>query len=316
MIVGIPTAEEFQNAGLNLLHLGWAVAVKSVHDIEEADELSFDLVEADEAERKAAHEAYWRKRQPALANAFALVQQGIELTLKGRIAAVTPYLLIARDARDYPSGSEKNDVEFSAFRSLDAADLFRVHNTHCSPRLGDDFREFWDKVRRQRNTLMHAVAKSHWIEPVEILGHVLTANRFLFGDVRWVARRLARHADDEFAEFPTGYDTTRNAVMNETASVLRWLSPAQAKDFYGFDKRQRTYMCTHCYGETDHHFRDELPLLAQLRPKSPKATTLWCCVCDNTCAVTREKCASGCESNVISAESDWAGTCLMCMREQ
>jgi len=317
MIVGIPTPGDFEKAGLSFLHLAWIVAVKSLQDLEQADELIEDGY-ADKTERAAAHNAYWVKKQPSLRNAFALIQQGIELGLKGRIAAVSPYLLIARDARDYPSGSDQNDTEFSAFRSLDAADLSRVHNTHCPSRLTEDFRQFWEKVRRQRNALMHSVAASQPITANELLAHVLHANSYIFGDVLWPARRLRHHTDDEFADFSFDYDFTRNELLAEADTVLRSLLPKLAKAFYGFDKKQRTYLCPRCYDETDHHFRDDLSRLAQLRPKSATATTLWCPVCEQATRVVRDSCtnAAECKSNVICDDAGYEGMCLICERHQ
>ena len=36
MIVDIPTAAEFQSAGLKQVHLAWQIAMQSVHDFDEA----------------------------------------------------------------------------------------------------------------------------------------------------------------------------------------------------------------------------------------------------------------------------------------
>jgi hypothetical protein len=79
------------------------------------------------ADRESASTDYWFKAQPALANAFGLIQQAMEMALRGRIASISPFLLISRDPKDWPKTVENGAVPFSDFRTLDAADLIMVH---------------------------------------------------------------------------------------------------------------------------------------------------------------------------------------------
>src|SRR5581483_8957747 len=152
MITEIPTSSEFQSAGLNHLYLAWRIAMQAVQDYEELEDM------LDDDDREAASTGYWKKSQPALANAFGLIQQAMEMALKGRIAGISPFLLISRDPKDWPKGVETGAVPFSEFRTIDAADLMKVHNAVSREQLGEDFRMFWDNVRRDRNKILHSVS--------------------------------------------------------------------------------------------------------------------------------------------------------------
>jgi hypothetical protein len=63
-----------------------------VRDVENAELETWDT------DREVTDE-YWRASQPALANAITLLQQSHEFALKGRIAAVSPFLLEAVSKR-------------------------------------------------------------------------------------------------------------------------------------------------------------------------------------------------------------------------
>jgi hypothetical protein len=118
MIVDIPRPADFQTAGLNQIYLAWQIAMQSLQDYDEAIAYGAE----DDAENRRE---YWTRSQPALANAYSLIQQGMELALKGRIAAVSPLLLIGNPG-DWPGRAATEDVSFGELRTLDAADLLKV----------------------------------------------------------------------------------------------------------------------------------------------------------------------------------------------
>jgi hypothetical protein len=102
----------------------------------------------------SAQRDYHAASQRSLANALAIIQQAQELGLKSRIAAVSPYLLIAGDPRGWPKNSA-GDLSFSEFRTIDASDLIRVHNTVCSTGVDDRFVQVFEDTRRRRNLIVH-----------------------------------------------------------------------------------------------------------------------------------------------------------------
>lgn len=66
---------------------------------------------------------------PSLSSSLSLVQQAIEFFLKGAIVDTSPYLLIVDEPRNWPAGCSMQDIPFANFRTLDAQDLPRVHDT-------------------------------------------------------------------------------------------------------------------------------------------------------------------------------------------
>jgi hypothetical protein len=160
MILDIPTKADFDYNGIAFLNLAWeSVLSISLNLPEQPDELGNTEEEAAKEDRRWAEavEQYWQAAQQELATAMALAQQGTEFLLKGRIAQVSPFLLISGDPGDWPGGCDRGDVPFAVFKTIDAQDLLRAHDTVCMPRLTDQFRERFEKMRRLRNSVMHTV---------------------------------------------------------------------------------------------------------------------------------------------------------------
>lgn len=265
-----------------------------------------DIGQDDEETTKA----FWKSSQPALANAFSLVQLGMELGLKARIAEVSPYLLIANDPKDWPRRIALDDTFFSEFRLLDAADLVKVHNSLISPRLSDDFARFWDQVRRDRNKILHSVAPKIF-DPATIIRTILTAAEILFDDMAWSMRLIHAHDNDRNAASGSA-EYTYNVVMQEINDAISFLTPTEAKRFLGFDKRRRAFLCPKCHYASNRDWQEEWPNLAQLRTKKADETNLDCILCKTPTVVVRADCvAIGCKGNVLADD-----LCLTCASEQ
>jgi hypothetical protein len=309
MITEIPTAEEFQAAGLNQIYLAWQIIIQTCHDFEQAKELAPSYIEEEETETAAA--AYWQKSQAVLANALGLIQQAMEMSLKGRIAAVSPYLLIARDPKDWPGKVDVQPVAFSEFRTLDAADLVKVHNTFAADPLNDEFKAFWDSVRRDRNKLMHSVS-AKTVDASSLIRTILTAIETLFSDVRWPQRLWDMHADDKYAAYGIGGEYEQNIVMGQVDTAMKLLTPAEKKRFFGFDTKRRAYVCPGCWQAANRDWQDDWPALAQLTSKTKGCTILRCIVCADTTEIERIPCHnSDCKGDVIFEDR-----CMTCMAEQ
>lgn len=308
MIIEIPSPDEFTKSGVNLLNLAWSIGMSIVSQLESAAHPDWDLVDdvADD---------YWRESQPALGNALALVQQAQEMALKGKIAAVSPYLLIAGEPRDWPRRCEQEDTPFTVFRTINAADLIKIHNTVCpSPsRLGKDFEDFFDVVRRQRNNIIHVGGTGRQVDVAELILNVLRTNEHLYPEERWVERRLTHLADDPILSWFG--EEAYGSVVKEFFTAARLLKPAEAKKFFGLTKARR-YICPQCNDAVLGLVDEPLPL-AQLLPNTPSATTISCFVCGDQTTVVRKVCAQkGCKSNVICAEAKWGPICLVCGSHQ
>lgn len=304
MITDIPTADDFQAAGLNQLYLAWQIAIQALEDHEQLS----DTVDVYDGE--SAAQEYWRKSQPALANALGLAQQAMEMALKGRIAAVSPYLLISRDPKEWPKGVDVQSVAFSEFRTLDATDLIKVHNTFAAMPLDQRFSQFWDGVRRDRNRVMHSVTPRNF-EPAALIRTILTAVETLFAEVSWPERLLTMEAEGKYAAYGLD-DGTQNVVMKQVDMAVRHLDPAEALRFLDHDTRRRAYVCPVCYYRANRDWQDEWPRLAQLPARQRGATDLRCVVCTELTEVIREPCTNcDCRGDVI-----YDGMCLTCLHSQ
>jgi hypothetical protein len=300
MITEIPTAAEFTEQGVNHLHLAWEIGISLLGELSNA----LDQGDVDEETSKD----YWRLSQPALGNAFALIQQAQEFLLKGRIAAVSPFLLLSREARDWPRRCDMQDSPFSAFRMSDAADLLRIHNTVAMARLPADFAKFYEEVRHQRNAIMHFGLKGRTIDVTNVLVAILQTHASLVEGRSWPLLRWDYLNSDRISTLYSSSDHAGDLLLTEFETLISALKPASARRYLGFDSRARRYICPVCMGRTE--YIDHRPALAQLRPNTPNSDEVYCFVCECTTAVIRESCpVKACKSNVLS---DVDGTCLVC----
>jgi hypothetical protein len=308
MITEIPMPEDFYDAGLDSLHLAWKIAMDSISQFISMKQLWQDI-----DEDSVDAEAYYQKSQPALSNAYSLVQQAGEMAVKGRIARVSPFLLIGRDPKDWPKGYSNKDVPFSQFRTLDAADLVKVNNAVAEQKLDDEFANFWDQLRRDRNTIMHAVTARN-ISPEILVRAILTVAKVLFDDESWVSKLFKIQSDGTAESFGYHDDYTQNIIMHEVEMAVSQLGPSDAQKYLGFSKGSRAYLCPNCLQNADTEIDGDLPKLAQLVSRQSNETRIHCVVCEKSTIVERAKCFRpnpNCEANVIHDNR-----CLSCNWEQ
>ncbi len=297
MIVDVPTADDFYRAGLNQIHLAWGIAMENDREYREA--ISYGGID----EEMAAQ--YWELSKPALNNAYGLIQQGMELALKGRIASISPYILIGNPG-DWPGRAAKDDVSFAEFRTIDAADLMKVHNCLVASPLGEGFRVFWDKVRTDRNKIIHSHSPSGF-PPSVVIATILRAVKFLFNEMSWPRRLIEIESSGKMVALGT-VDFVRNDILDKIEAAINQLQPAEALELLGFDKKRRSYLCPLCYSECDKDYQESWPHLAQLASKKKGENMLRCVVCENMIAVERENCPEeDCKGDVI-----FEGFCLTC----
>ncbi len=299
MITNIPTSEEFQESGIAFLNLAWDATLNLVISFDEAVPWMQD-VSNDEL-----GDDYWEAAQKPLATALVLVQQGIEFLLKGRITAVSPFLLIAGDHNSWPTNADGN-VSFTEFKTIDALNLIKIHDIVATEQLPIQVVEIFNSLRKKRNTIMHTVDKELWTNHQEIIKAILGAFSSLVEPKRWFSKRrdyLFGHPDT----IAHSYDYIDDMLVIEALKTKEILKPAQFKEFFGFDKKQRWYVCPSCLRAIQNF--DGLPKLAQLRPNTPTSTSIVCMLCDGGITVVRQNCTnSDCKGNVV----DNYGQCLTC----
>jgi len=301
VIVDIPDKEDFFQSGLSMLNLAWN-AVASLYIDLEYSELD------GQGEEGHTTEAYWKAAQHPISIALALAQQGIELLLKGRIAEVSPFLLLT-GPRDWPSGCNDKDTPFADFRTIEAHELVRTHDSVVAVKLSDSFKSQFENIRRLRNTIFHGVDKRLRPTAEDVFRVVLEAVHCLYEPRSWI--RLRR---DYLERTPnsiaySGPDSEL-ILISEALHVIRILKPFETNRYFGFHKNRRRYICNTCaLNCSDPHLE---PKIAVLDPNTPDSNTLYCFVCDKHYSVLREKCTNGgCPGNVIDAED---GVCLSCYK--
>lgn len=300
MIIDIPTASDFQHAGIEFINL----AMDHVFSL-------YDDIENSELEKWGNSDdvtLYWNSAQRTLSNALTLVQQGIEFLLKGRIVNVSPFLLISADPREWPKGCDGRNVPYSEFRSTDAQDLVRLHDTVSQIRLSQSFKTNYDELRRRRNTIMHTINQSLEIDTKAIIFYSLEAIHELVAPLQWISlRRNYLEETPVSRAFSTDYVDHKMVV--EFLKLIKLLTASDLIKYFGFNKKQRRYICPACNAADQ--VGDLRPHTALLNPNTPISTTAYCFVCGQTYDVIRERCPEpSCRGNVLLKEDR---TCLTCL---
>lgn len=311
MVVDVPTAPDFDSACISALNMAWQTAYDLLYQEELADIPTWD-------DDGTVTDDYWQSAQPILRNALGLIQQAHELGLKGKLAVVSPYLLISQDASRWPGGP--GPISFSSFRTVDAVDLPRAMELFLSP-VSTGFKDLYEDVRKKRNTFAHSVSKGERLSAIDLLNMILTTLQELFAGQPWPKLRLAYLENDPTA---TAYssDHAYPRLLREMNKVTNELSPAESHEFFGVDMKSRWYMCPgSCNSEihTDEFAATgDYSRLAQLRPaKTAGAVHLFCFVCGETVTIERTACKDPeCPADVIFVDDSGERVCLTCDKTQ
>lgn len=300
MIIDIPTSADFDQSESSFLNLAWDAVVRLLFELEDSQLREWD-------DDGAVSNEYWQAAQWSLSTSLALTQQGVEFLLKGRIAAISPFLLITGNPSEWPRGCDKQDISFAEFRTIDAQDLIRVHDTFAHTGLPENFKEQFNRLRKLRNSIIHTVNKSMRITPHQIIAEILEVSIHLLTPGKWVDLRRA-YLEKSPTTVAYSTDELEYALAREMLIIVEELKPQELKELLGFNKKKRRYICLSCsYPDGEFY-----PELAQLKPNTPESTSVYCFVCGKTHIVVRTDCKY-CEGNVIDKQSNM---CLTCQSEQ
>ena len=299
MITDIPQANEFRDAGIGFINLA----------ADQIFSLYFQLRETglEEEEWVVELKQFWLSAQKPLSNALALVHQGIDFLIKARIATISPFLLLSGNPRDWPRGSERRDVAFAEFHTLDAQELVRAHDVVVTPRLPEEFVARLGEIRRSRNTIMHSVDRALQVAAKDVLIAGVDAVDTLAKERGWIEFRREYLYNTPISA-TVNVDHVEGELIFEALRMIELFSRNELIKYFDFDKKQRRYICPICTSRDEYY--NSQPTTAQLRPNLADSTTVYCFVCGETQVVRREACPNKeCKGNVIDAESD---TCLSC----
>lgn len=297
VITDIPNPEDYDNSASGLLNTAWETGVNFLIMLEDS--------RFEEWGGKEDLLDFWKASQIRLENAFSMIQQAQEMALKGRICTVSPYLLISNDFRDWPKQTQREDTPFFEFRSPNAADLIRLHNSVSPDRLQDSFTTLYNDVRRKRNVIQHHGSLRETLQTADILRLVLDSYSHLFPDHPWAIVRR-NYVKNSPSGVLFGFETIFDILQRELNVVIEHLSQKEVGDHYWCNKRRKWYLCPNCMEEMKVHNN---VLSAQLSPNTPESIKVFCPVCWEHSSVIRKrtKCHS-CKSNVF----DDNDTCLHC----
>jgi hypothetical protein len=316
MITDIPTKADFDNNAIGFLNLAWqsVLSISLSRPKQPVKELSKEATQEQHAQAEEENrrweqdvQQYWQAVQQELATAVALVQQATEFLLKGKIAAVSPFLLVSGTPADWPRGCDRNDIPFADLKTIDAQDLIRCHDTVCTPRLTDQFKQRFEQLRRLRNSIMHTVDRRLNFTTLDGLLAILEVVEPLIGPNTWLGLR-EQYLSRQPNFFPNQEDVCRCRMARETVHVIDLLQPDPVRRFFGFDKKQRRYLCPGCEQECANWQIGVT--LAQLVPNTAESSNVFCILCRESHEVIRKACGqANCRGNVVSVLS---GKCLTC----
>jgi len=257
-VTNIPTEEDFYTSGTELLDFSWDVVARLLTDIDEAEYFGVDPEEISDN--------YWAAAKRRLTTSLAITQQGVEFILKGKIAAISPSLLITDAPAKWPSPYEGEPIKFSEFRTVDAQDLIRVLDTFSSAPLPDNFVEQFHQLREKRNHIMHSVDKRLTVDVAEVIDSLLFVHKTLFPGESWISVRL--HFLEQAPESELGaHEFSRNRVCWEIELAINILKPSNVKKYFGIDKNKGVICALNVYRK-----RTEMPVLSiNLAYFSPKS---------------------------------------------
>lgn len=281
-------------AGQDALHLAWDVVDALYQHLEwPTDEESDEIVDVTDA--------FWDAARAQLGNALGLIHQGLELALRGRIAAISPFLLLSGTPNGWPAGAATQDTPFSRFRTVDARELPKLHDVVAPEPLDRDLVRLFGDVRDRRNRIMHLGPLREQLSPSDVLGEILQALRLGFPEVALTAsRRNYLLRTTVFLAF--GAEYLQEALATDLNRAIRVLSPSQLNSFFGMPEGAVLAYCPQCS-----HFCEEPRRIAYFtRDQKDQAV---CVGCEDSFALLQQVCKNCGESGVLADE--WE-TCLIC----
>lgn len=301
MIKDIPTSEEFDSAAKAQFDFAWDIVISYLLTLEEAR----GYAEVEDEDEKA----FWETARQRILTSLIIAQQGVELAIKGKLVAVSPYLLISGNHSDWPKDNTGAGISFSEFRAIDAQDLIRVHDTVLEKKLDLGYAVLFERLRKLRNKAMHTVDKGLNVSAQEVIIILLELHEYLYGNENWIKTRRDFLNNSAATHLFFDTDHVEGLVAKEFLTVFNFLKPAETIRFFKVDKKQRLYLCPECKYESGKYDYVDTKY-AVLRPNEPASEDLYCFVCDSLHPVERKDCSQeACPGNVITVEYDICCTC-------
>lgn len=333
MIQNIPNAAEMGQTAIRLYFTAWDHVVEVIGPLFEVYIFSVELIDRtltpveynhvidghvidhtsiDEA--SATMNEYLTKAQPDLHLCYALIQQTMEIALKAKICAVSPFLLLL--GSDIKSWAREN-ADFSDFRTIDAADLVRVVNAVCTASVSEQFASEFDAVRKGRNQIQHLGSFKNKIDPIAALDILIDCWPSLFAGKNWLEELATVIATNQFSVIDDDRFNDRTSLLTRVAALAKYATKNQRSALLGVDKHARMFKCWECYSEANYGDFGQEEDLIHTAYMNPITRDIHCVLCKKEFGTRKFQCVDPtCNSNVVLASGDFADYCAVCGIDQ
>lgn len=291
MISNVPTANSLLEAGKECFNLAWEMVCDLVGDLKRADD--WYGVEADQKTK------FWLAARRQLLTALTIVQQGVELSLKGKIAEVSPYLLLT----NFEKEAKAEGKDYSEFFTITEQNLVKACNCVSSTPFNQDFSTKYEDFRKLRNKVMHVESSEYKSEEAliqlanDIISYQLYMVGKLFPSEFWTDMRL-NHISNSTQTILSEEPDCRLDLCLEMDAMIEFLNDDIVKTYFHVDKTGNSYYCPYCYEHCSNN-NDEFVNIKLAYLKS--ATELYCPVCNKTFNI-HSGTSDCCEDNKVCGE--------------
>jgi hypothetical protein len=314
LISNIPTPTDFYQAGERLLHMAWDQICNLLIGFEEIE----SLLEED-CDLEKERETYFLAAKQTIVSSYSIVQQAIEFFIKGRITEISPYLLLGGSLSLWPKQCDQIDRDFADFRTVDSQDLIKINNTVHPKKFTNQFKTWFEELRKNRNKIVHTVDKTLNFSPLELLLDILRAHEEFIGEFAFCKSHFDYlESTPEYSVKYTQDDKSHSYIMRhlheELRVAIKLLPPSEVYRFFGFFKKKYAYWCPSCrniidnldFYEPDYDHDDLRPY----QQTNLESRSFRCFICDFSGVTLNQKCDNECcKNNLIDNEFH---RCLEC----
>lgn len=300
MIKDVPKVVGLKNSGKELLDLAWRMVV---------DILRMTNEDFYDGLTTAQKNAFWKNARREFLTAHTLVVQGIELIIKSKIAAVSPFLLLENISR-----TEDNEP-FSKCKTIQESSLITYFNKISDKPISSTFSKRFSKMLDLRNEIIHLETAEYknvaGIKELaaKILVDVMDTSRILLGE-RWLDVR-EKYLETSVSIFGDDGLNVRGLLCNEYKAAYEALSKKQVGSCFHHNKTAKKYYCVNCFvaSGAKQAWEFEEFKFAVIDPKDN--SKVYCPVCDSHYDFSKYKCVTNyCRGAIHSV-----GFCLCCLDE-
>lgn len=323
MVKNIPTNNDFGKVANHLLHKSWNTVIEillssptfylgkvQIPDKNSEESPCSSILDND-------NRAFWSEVGITLSACITSITQAVEFFLKGKICDISPYLLISSEVKGWPKRSDAEDVDYADFKTVDAQDLLKIHDTFCpsESRMGNSFKDWYLQLRKERNKIMHTVDKGAQYDPRQALVLILECHQFFYGERNWANGRRIFLRSDPMTSFFYQLDKERqnaaisSKILIEMYVLFTAITPSQSMRFFNFRKKDRASLCPVCVKGTSYHFSDEPHSFMKTLQEVKGEGVMSCFICGHKAVYSGPCCTISCIGDTLDFHSK---KCLWC----